>query len=274
MIELPEAYTISQDLKKELPSKEIVDVRGNFTDHKFTFYYGLPQEYRDLLVGRTVTGIKERNFYVEIEVGSYRILFRDGANIRYYSAGAQEPKKSKLLLEFNDGSFLNTTVNMYACIAVFDSRQEMENIYYNLELTRIGAKDAAFTYGYFEGLVDERTAKLSAKAFLATEQRILGIGNGVVQDILFNARISPRTKIRDLSGQQFKSLYKAITDTLDQMIAGRGRDTETDIYGESGRYVTIMSNKHYKSGCPACKAPIRKESYLGGSVYYCPHCQK
>ena len=54
-----------------------------------------------------------------------------------------------------------------------------------MELDRIGALSDAFTLDYFKSLIDEATLKLSVKAFLATEQRIPGIGNGVCQDILF-----------------------------------------------------------------------------------------
>ncbi|MFR1626960.1 MAG: hypothetical protein ACLSU6_08375 [Thomasclavelia ramosa] len=37
MIELPEAYAIADDLEKEILGKTIIDLGGNYTDHKFTF---------------------------------------------------------------------------------------------------------------------------------------------------------------------------------------------------------------------------------------------
>ena len=51
-----------------------------------------------------------------------------------------------------------------------------------------------FDVAYYNSLFDEKTLKLSAKAFLATEQRIPGLGNGVVQDILLNAKTHPKQK--------------------------------------------------------------------------------
>jgi len=274
MIELPEARVIAKDFRKEILGKEIVDVAGNFTDHKFTFYYDDPQEYKGFLCGKKVTDIIPRNFYVEIEAEDYKIIFRDGANIRYYGGDKNEPPKSKLLLKFNDGTFINVTVAMYAFIAVFNKNQAMDNPYYDMELNGTGVLDERFTCKYFNGLIDDKTKKLSAKAFLATEQRILGIGNGTVQDILFNAKISPKTKIKDLSEPQIKKLYDSVTNTIDEMISKNGRDTEKDIYGNEGGYKTVMSNKNYKNGCPVCGGGIKKENYLGGSVYYCPVCQK
>ena len=98
MIELPEARVIAMGLKKEILGKKIIDVKGNYTDHKFTFYYKNPEEYKSFLVGKKITDIIERNFYIEIEAEDYKILFRDGANIRYYDKDDDVPEKSKFLL--------------------------------------------------------------------------------------------------------------------------------------------------------------------------------
>lgn len=274
MLELPEVRQIVKDLKKTILGKTIVDVRGNFIDHKFTFYYGDPNQYRDQLIHQKVTGFSERNFYVEIEIGEEVLTFRDGANLRYYASRNEVPSKSKLLLEFEDGSCLNVTTSMYSFIALFKRQEGMDNEYYQIELSRVGAMDKAFTFDYFKSLMNESTLKLSAKAFLATEQRILGIGNGVVQDILFHARIHPKRKLNTLSMDEIEALYRATKDTISAMIEQHGRDTEKNIFNEKGGYVTVMSNLNYAKGCPICHGAIVKENYLGGSVYYCPHCQK
>lgn len=274
MIELPEARTIAKDLKKEIVGKKIVDVGGNFTDHKFTFYYKDPNKYRDLLVGKNITSIVDRNFYVEIEAEDIKITMRDGANIRIYDNRQDFPDKSKLLIEFNDGSFINVTTSMYTAIFVFNKDEDIENKYYDLEVNGIGATDKDFTLGYFKSLITDETKKLSIKAFLATEQRILGIGNGVVQDIMLNSGLHPKRKINTLSPAEIEILYKAIINTITDMINLGGRDTEKNIYGEFGKYKTKLSSKSYKNGCPICGDNINKENYLGGSIYYCPTCQK
>lgn len=273
MIELPEARAIALDLKKEILGKTIINVGGNFTDHKFTFYKGDPNTYKETLIGKKVTDIIERNYYVEIEIEDYKLIFRDGANIRYY----QQPKKltkSKLLITFDDNSYINITTSMYCFIALFNKEKKLDDEYYQLELTGISPLDKDFTLSYFKSLIDDETKKLSIKAFLATKQRILGIGNGVVQDIMFNALLFPKRKINTLNDDEIKKLYNAIVSTLNKMVNDHGRDNEKDIYGNSGGYKTIMSAKSYKKGCPLCDSEIKKEQYLGGSIYYCPNCQK
>jgi formamidopyrimidine-DNA glycosylase len=55
--------------------------------------------------------------------------------------------------------------------------------------------DENFDEAYFlQILTAEETIKLNLKAALATHQRIPGLGNGVLQDILWHAKLSPRAK--------------------------------------------------------------------------------
>ncbi|MCL2631585.1 MAG: formamidopyrimidine-DNA glycosylase [Coriobacteriia bacterium] len=274
MIELPEARTIARDLRETIVGKTIVSVGGNFTDHKFTFYGGDPDEFDGLLSGKQVTGAIGRSFYIEVEIEDQILLFRDGAAIRYFAAGQKRPDKSKLLLEFDDGSFLNVTTLMYCFIGVMARDAVIDNMYYALDVNGIGACDARFTLEYFQSLINDATLKLSTKAFIATEQRIPGIGNGVTQDILFNAGLHPKRKMSTLSADQVEGFYDAVVSTIQQMIELGGRDTERTIFGTPGGYQTILSSKTYrKQGCPNCRSEIVKQQYLGGSVYFCPNCQ-
>lgn len=115
---------------------------------------------------------------------------------------------------------------------------------------------------------------MSIKALLATEQRIPGLGNGVLQDILFKAGIHPKRKISKISELERSDLFHCLKVTLQSMADKGGRDTEKDFYGNFGGYKTLLSKNTYKNPCPNCGDTIVKEAYLGGSVYYCPTCQK
>ena len=139
---------------------------------------------------------------------------------------------------------------MYCFIGLFDQITGSNNEYYQTELTSIGPLDQEFTLNYFKTLITDETEKLSIKAFLATKQRILGIGNGVAQDIMFNAKLFPKRRIKTLNEQDIKNLYDALIRTLTKMVENHGRDSEKDIYGNPGGYKTILCAKSYKSGCP------------------------
>ncbi len=130
-----------------------------------------------------------------------------------------------------------------------------------------------FDTNYFTGLLLPGLEKYSLKAFLATEQRIPGLGNGVLQDILFNARLHPKRKVNTLDSFEKENLFKAIKETLVEMVRQGGRDTERDLFGNLGGYTTLMSKNTVGKACPECSTLIQKQAYMGGSIYFCPDCQ-
>ena len=131
-----------------------------------------------------------------------------------------------------------------------------------------------FTRVYFQELCETRNfEKLSAKAFLATEQRVPGLGNGVLQDILFHAGIHPKRKMGTISPRELGGLFSSVKSTLQTMVEDGGRDTEKDLFDEPGGYETILSRKSVGTPCPRSGEPITRATYGGGSVYSCATCQ-
>ena len=68
--------------------------------------------------------------------------------------------------------------------------------------------------GYFKELLASVKSAMSAKAFLAAEQRIPGLGNGCLQDILFQAGIHPQRKVLTLSDCEQNVLWKQVRLSL------------------------------------------------------------
>ncbi len=159
---------------------------------------------------------------------------------------------------------------MYGAIYAFQGM--FDNPYYRGSLEKISPLEAGFDRAYFAALRASVSPNLSAKAFLATEQRIPGLGNGTLQDILFRAKVHPKRKISTFSEADWATMYDTVKETLREMTDLGGRDTEKDFFGKYGAYRTILSKNTWKNPCPVCGAAIVKEAYLGGTVYYCPVC--
>lgn len=274
MLELPEVITLSRQANDTLKGKTITQVFNATKPHKFTFYNGDPLEYGKLLVGKTILSSQGYGMFVNILLSdNATINIGDGVSARYYESGSKIPANYQLLFTFDDESFLVFTVAMYGFINAYPDSL-IDNKYYNLSKESISPLSDQYTPVLFEKLFSEAKKTLSAKALLATEQRIPGVGNGVTQDILFNARINPKQKVLALSDPKKATLFNSLKDTLQEMTFEGGRDTQTDLYGNNGGYQTILSAKTWKNGCPCCGSAIVKEAYLGGSVYYCPVCQR
>jgi formamidopyrimidine-DNA glycosylase len=275
MLELPEATVVSDQINKIIHDKRILNVAVNHSPHKFAWFYGDPQNYHKLLTEKVVEGATACGGMVEISAGDARILLGDGVGLRYYAPGEKLPEKHQLQIEFDDFSSLVGSVQMYGGLWAFPEGQ-FENPYYQLAKQKFSPLTGQFDETYFCSLRENEKPKLkslSAKAFLATEQRIPGLGNGVLQDILWTARIHPKRKMISLSEEELHNMFKAIKSVLSEMTANGGRDTERDLYGCPGGYQTILSKNTVDKPCPVCGTIIKKEAFLGGSIYYCGGCQ-
>lgn len=164
---------------------------------------------------------------------------------------------------------------MYGMLWAFADDGTFSHDYYLTARGRPDPYSETFTENYFRELAaDPALQKKSVKAFLATEQRIPGLGNGVLQDMLLTAGVHPKRKVFTLSENNISRLYRAVRRTADEMLRLGGRDTEGDLFGNKGGYVTRLGAKASGGLCPACGiGAVRREAYLGGTIYYCPECQ-
>ncbi len=272
MLEIPEAVTIARQIEERLSGRHVVSAVAAAFPHGFAWYFGDPAGYGALLADRTVEGARAVGGMSEVMLDGVGMLFNDGAIPRYWPSGAKRPRKHQLLVEFDDGSALTCGIQMYGGIWAFPAGTRM-NDYYDLAWTKPSPRTDAFTFDYFHDIVAQADAKLSAKALLATQQRIPGLGNGVLQDILFQAGIYPKRKVQTLTDADVEKLYNSIVHILRSMTNAGGRDVEKDFFGNPGGYKTILSRKTVGTPCPVCGQEIVKEPYLGGAIYFCPGCQ-
>jgi formamidopyrimidine-DNA glycosylase len=272
MIEIPESVTLSKQLAEVFVGKTLRHVQAAQTRHGFAFYNPEPEEYPMILCGKTLTAVNSLGGQVELVFEDMHLVFNDGVTPRYLSLDDPEPAKHQLLLRFEDGSGFFCTIRMYGGLMIYP-HGETDTEYYLVSRDKPSPLTKGFDRAYFQTIVDGADKKLSAKALLATEQRIPGLGNGVLQDILYNARIHPQRKLSSLSDSDFDTLFESVKTTLKEMTDKGGRDVEKDLYGKPGGYVTKLSNKTKDEPCLNCGHLIVKKAYMGGNVYFCPSCQ-
>ena len=270
MIELPEALTIARQFNEAVAGKTVRRVLPPTKPHKFCWFNGDAAAYENQIKGCTLTRAEGFGIYVEMSFANgKKLCINDGVNPRLLNA-QDAPKDYQLLIEFTDDTSLVFTVAMYGGVVLHGG--EYDNEYYMKSRGYTSPFSPEFQ-AYYENVLALCKPALRAKALLATQQRFPGVGNGAAQDILFEAGIHPKRKLGTLSTAQREGLGACIVAVLKKMCEQGGRDTEKDIYGRPGGYSTKMSKNTLDTGCPACGGPITKENYLGGSVYYCAHCQ-
>jgi len=274
MIELPEALNLAGQLNDTIHGKQVASVIVAQTPHKLAWYYGEPPKYSALLIGKIIEKANAYGGMVEIKAENANILLGEGAGIRFHRKDEPGPAKHQLLVEFDDHSAISVSIQMYGGIGVF-LEGELDNIYYRVAKEKPSPFSQAFDRVYFDRLISaQEVQKLSLKALLATEQRIPGLGNGILQDILFNAKMHPKKKVNTLAETEKKALFNSVKNIISAMAAQGGRDTELDLFGCPGGYKTILCKNTVNKPCPVCGTGIKKEAYMGGSIYYCEKCQR
>ncbi len=273
IIEFPEAFVLARQLNDTIVTKKIARVTAGQTPHKFAWFNGDPQKYHGMLAGKSIDNAAGYGGMVEIQADSMALLFGDGVNLRFHGQNEPPPQKHQLLVEFEDGSAVSATVQMYGGLWCFGNGN-FDNVYYKTAKEKPSLLLGEFDEFYFDRMISSPNVhKLSAKALLATEQRIPGLGNGVLQDILWDAKIHPKRKVNTLAEADKNRIFHSIKTILSSMATLGGRNTEKDLFGNNGGYQTVMSKNNAGLPCPACGDLIKKESYLGGSIYFCPGCQ-
>jgi formamidopyrimidine-DNA glycosylase len=274
MIEIPEAENLSRQLTETVGDKRIVKVVAGLSPHKFAWYHGDPKEYDALLHGKTVEKAVAYGGMVEIKIDEAIALFSDGVVLRFHTRDEQRPKKHQLLIEFEDATAISASVQMYGGLWCF-KEGEFHNPYYDAATSKPSPLSDDFDTAYFNCLItSSEVQKLSTKAFLATEQRIPGLGNGVLQDILYKAGIHPKRRVVTFTDNERKTLFQSVKYTLKEMTEKGGRDTTRDLFGRPGGYRTILSQTTVDKPCPACGSTIVKQPYMGGNIYFCNGCQR
>lgn len=273
MLELPESYTISKQIEQALSGKIISYIELMHTPHKFAFFHGEKDKFSDWLEGQRIVGAAYHGGMVEVDTEDYMIVFADGAYPKYYEDKKKFPKNHQLAIYFDDETAVFVSIQMYGFISIY-TKGECTEEYYISSSSKPSPLENEFTFDYFKSLYSANGKKMSAKAFLATEQRIPGLGNGVLQDILWDAAIDPRFDMRDATQEDLRSLYTSVRKLLKEMCELGGRDTEKDLFGNKGRYITQLSKNSLNEPCMKCGYEIHKVSYMGGTIYFCEHCQR
>lgn len=106
------------------------------------------------------------------------------------------------------------------------------------------------------------------KSALMNQKIVAGIGNVYSDEILFQARLHPKSKVPDLKDKDWNKIYDAMNDVLKTAI-----DCSVDKTKMPDHF--ILSNRKEGADCPkGCGDTIHKLDVSGRSALYCPDCQK
>ncbi|MCB5268764.1 MAG: DNA-formamidopyrimidine glycosylase family protein [Candidatus Cloacimonadaceae bacterium] len=275
MFELPEAMVLTRQMNEHLCGKVIEDGSLGNSPHKFAWYNRSEAEFRSLIKGKKIGKAWTKGRWMIIEVGSaHHLVFGEtGGSLILHRDLSTVPEKYHFLLRFSDHSALTLKIQMWGAMELFDAGDELNRAYIrDMAPTPL---DEEFSRQYFMDLVKKlcSSGKRSVKSLLTQEQIIPGLGNSCAQDIMFVSGQHPRKDLASLSQRELNLLHDSILRIVNQIIELGGRNDESDLFGNKGRYQRIMDAAAVGMPCPKCGESVQKIQYLGGACYFCPNCQ-
>jgi formamidopyrimidine-DNA glycosylase len=126
----------------------------------------------------------------------------------------------------------------------------------------------AFTRARFRAIA--RTRRDQVKVFLMDKSALDAMGNAYADEVLFEAKLHPKTFVRSVTDEELDRLHDAIVLVLGSARAEVARRKPP--IDEKVRDFLKVRNRH-GTPCPRCGATIRKAGVHGHDAFFCPECQ-
>jgi formamidopyrimidine-DNA glycosylase len=262
MPELPDVETFRRYMAATSLHKTIkkVDVRS-------------PEILEGISASRLKNGLKNRKFEDTRRRGKYLAALLDGNGclvmhfgmtgfLKYFKNAGNGPPHERLRIAFANGYHL-----AYDCQRKLGLVTLVDDFDRFMEKKGLGSDALApdLNFQTFKEKVTGRQA--SIKSLLMNQKVIAGIGNIYADEILFQAKVHPKTRTDTLSDKQLKRIFTARKGVLKTAIAHKA-----DPQDLPRTYITPVRSANEK--CPKCRGQITKTTVSGRPTYYCPACQK
>jgi formamidopyrimidine-DNA glycosylase len=287
MPELPEVETIRLGLERLLPGRVVAAAEHDWPKS----FPNAPADAQKFLIGAEVVKVGRRAKVLLIELSSKyslvvhlkmtgQLVFRSdkerfGAGHPTDSLIGELPDRStRVTLNFKDGStlFFNDQ-RKFGWMRLLPTVEVM-----NLDFFRkVGPEPLSADFN--ARILEQRAWRRknsNIKAVLLDQTVLAGVGNIYADEALWGAKIHPATLVRDLTGTQFRRLYKELVYVL-RLAIEKGGSTDRNYVnaeGKKGSYVDFARVfRREGKPCPRCGAIIIKSRVAGRGTHTCPVCQ-
>ena len=264
MPELPEVASRAREMDRELTGKTISDIEVlqpkclNVPSKNFI----------ESLTGAKLKGTTYHGKWIFTETTKGYLLINMGMGGELLLVDSKEmPEKWRIAFHFKGGTTLS--VNFWW----FGYTHYAESLDKHKMSAKLGPNAIDVKIGELRELLAKR--KGGVKAFLLNQERVAGIGNAYIHDILFLAGLHPLRSIDSLSDDEVEALWNGIQKGLKPALRKQGAFYERDLYGKKGgfKFKDILVGYREGEPCPTCGEKIVKLRTGSTSSFICPNCQ-
>jgi formamidopyrimidine-DNA glycosylase len=261
MPELPEMQALAERLDAAVSGRTLVEISPLQFSAMKTF-----EPTPESLVGSTVGSVGRRGKYLVFDLGGPRILVHLSQGGR---VGVEDPPKRTK----PKGSVVRFFFEDAPSILIKEFGTQRKAGWWTLAEGDDGPLERLGPDPYspeFEQLILTSEDGRRVHTILRDQRTLAGIGRGYSDDILHETKLSPFDSLKKLDTGKRAELVKATREVLDAALVEERKRT--------GGLPTKIDNRftiHGRHGypCPRCGADLRRVSYEGYEITYCPACQ-
>jgi formamidopyrimidine-DNA glycosylase len=184
-------------------------------------------------------------------------------SLEYVEPAGKDVPYGRVRLDFKDGSLAYVNRRMLGRVGLADDG----DAFIAAEGLGPDALDPAFDLAMLSAALDGRR---EAKAVLMDQGVSAGIGNLYADEILFQARLHPRTPGRSLGKAKRELLFNKIKEMLQTAVdCGAGAEQLLERVPEGW----LLPQRHEGGSCPRCRSRLATLKAAGRTSYHCPRCQ-
>ncbi|GAA1927745.1 bifunctional DNA-formamidopyrimidine glycosylase/DNA-(apurinic or apyrimidinic site) lyase [Nocardioides marmoribigeumensis] len=281
MPELPEVEVVRRGLERHVVGRSVtaVDV---LHPRPVRRHVAGAESFRDLLVGRQVTGARRRGKFLWLPLDSGDALMAhlgmsgqmlvqptDAADERHLRvrlgltpAGEPGPETE---LRFVDQ-------RMFGGLSISTGGADVPPEIAHIALDPL---DDAFDDRRF--IADVRRRRSAVKRVLLDQKVVSGVGNIYADEALWAAGINGERSGDRLTSAQVRRILSEVRAVMSAALRQGGTSFDAlyvNVNGESGYFDRSLS-AYGQEGLPCgrCGTPIRRVSFMNRSSYFCPRCQ-
>jgi formamidopyrimidine-DNA glycosylase len=266
--ELPDLVHIEAKLRPALVGRRIAAAR---TGDPLVLRIMVRDPFPALLVGRTVQAVDRRGHFMCFGLdGDLLIAVNLMLAGRFFlvSAGDKKaPKALALAIELEDGQELRIVDEVHMAKVYVAPRDQQSQIPI---LGKLGVEilSPAFTLERFRKLIAKRRDQV--RQFLMDKTALASVGNAYADEILFAAKLHPKTFCSKLAAEDVDRLYDATIKVMHGAIEEIAR-RDPPVDGKLRDFLAVRG----KDGkpCPVCGTTIRAVRVGDGDACFCPQCQ-
>jgi formamidopyrimidine-DNA glycosylase len=268
MPELPDLVHIAAELGRSLRNLRITEVKMG---DPVVLRMLLPTPLPALLLGKRLVDVERRGHFLRFALEDDLVLVVNlmlaGRFVLSDASPARPSKATLIVLSFENGRWLcYKDDKRMGKIYVARTTQEPEIPgYCDLGVDLLSE---AFTLARFRQLIASRRDQV--RQFLLDKTAIASIGNAYADEILFVARIHPKTFCHRLGSDAVEALHGAVRKVMGDAIAeitSRGEPIDVKVRD----FLSVRGRA--RKPCKACGTLLRTVRVGAADSCFCPSCQ-